>query len=216
MNFHLKESLGMKNFERYFRQFIHVHYPQDAANLISDIAKEFNTIKADVDFASSSQNLVDRRLLFTSYFLAFIKVLEKRGESYETIRKISLQIVNEYVRPKNRFQKFLKVLPVALLKTQMGIVLVKAFARRVSNLGHPEGFVVKVITDKNETYGLGYGIDILECGICKLFNKHGYSKYAGILCEVDEITSGLAGLQLVRSGTIANGASKCDFRWKVL
>ncbi len=206
----------MKNFERYFRQFIHVHYPQDSANLMRDIAREFNAIKADVDFARSSQNLIDRRLLFTSYFLAFIKVLEKQGESYETIRKISLQIVNEYVRPKNRIQRFLKVLPVALLKTRMGRVLVKAFERRVSKAGHPDGFVVKIITDKYETYGLGYGIDILECGICKLFNKHGYSKYASILCEVDEITSGLAGLKLFRSGTIANGASKCDFRWKAL
>ena len=112
----------MKNFERYFRQSIQVHYPQDFANLIRDIAKEFNTIKADVAFASTSQNLVDRRLLFTSYFLAFIKVMEKRGESYETIRKISLQIVNEYVRPKNRIQRFLKVLPVKLLKTQTGSV----------------------------------------------------------------------------------------------
>lgn len=206
----------MKNFERYFRQFIHVHYPQDSANLMRDIETEFNTIKADVAFASTSQNLVDRRLLFTSYFLAFIKVMEKRGESYETIRKISLQIVNEYVRPKNRIQRFLKVLPVKLLKTQMGNVLVKAFERRVSKPGHPDGFVVNIITDKDETYGLGYGIDILECGICKLFNKHGYSKYASILCEVDEITSGLAGLQLFRSGTIANGAAKCDFRWKAL
>jgi hypothetical protein len=82
-------------------------------------------------------------------------------------------------------------------------------------IGHPDGFVVKMITDKKETYGLGYGIDIVECGICKLFNKHGYYQYARILCEVDELTSGLAGLKLIRAGTIANGASKCDFRWKV-
>ena len=34
-----------------------------------------------------------------------------------------------------------------------------------------------------------------------------------ILCEVDEITSALAGLKLVRTGTIANGAKKCDFRF---
>ncbi|MBL7784508.1 MAG: L-2-amino-thiazoline-4-carboxylic acid hydrolase, partial [Chitinophagales bacterium] len=44
--------------------------------------------------------------------------------------------------------------------------------------------------------------------MCKLFQKHDYSKYASILCEVDEITSGLAGLQLIRTGTIANGAKK--------
>ncbi len=41
------------------------------------------------------------------------------------------------------------------------------------------------------------------------------SATASILCEVDKLTSSLAGLEMVRSGTIANGAAKCDFRWKI-
>jgi hypothetical protein len=86
--------------------------------------------------------------------------------------------------------------------------------KKVSKRSHPDGFVANIITDKEETFGLGYGIDILECGICKLFKKHNYEKYSSILCEVDEITSGLAGLSLVRTGTIALGAKKCDFRFK--
>lgn len=204
----------MKHYKEYFKQSIEANYPRTSKDLLLQIEHEFNTLKEDVNFANTSQNLVDRRLLFTSYFLAFIVILDKQGESYEKIREISLQIVHEYVRPKNRFQKFMKILPVLLLKSGMGNVMVKAFAGRVSAAGHPDGFVAKIITDKNETYGLGYGVDILECGICKLFNKHGYSRYAKILCEVDEITSGLAGLQLIRSGTIANGALKCDFRWR--
>ena len=76
--------------------------------------------------------------------------------------------------------------------------------------------MASIIRGKDETYGLGYGIDIVECGICKLFQKHNYQQYASILCEVDEITSSLAGLQLIRTGTIASGASKCDFRFKKL
>ena len=72
-----------------------------------------------------------------------------------------------------------------------------------------------MITDTKETYGLGYGIDILECGICKLYNKHNYNKFASILCEIDHITTSLAGLEMVRMGTIANGAQKCDFRYKL-
>jgi hypothetical protein len=49
---------------------------------------------------------------------------------------------------------------------------------------------------------LGYGVDILECGICKLFKKHGYEQYASILCEVDRVTSGLADWNH-QNGTIA-------------
>ena len=86
--------------------------------------------------------------------------------------------------------------------------------RKISKRGHPDGFVAKIITDKSETYGLGYGFDILECGICKLFKKYNNEKYSSILCEVDRFTSSLAGLDLIRNGTIANGAEKCDFRFK--
>lgn len=50
--------------------------------------------------------------------------------------------------------------------------------------------------------------------ICKLFQKHGAGRYAAILCEVDKLTSSLAGLELIRSGTIANGAAKCDFKFR--
>lgn len=80
--------------------------------------------------------------------------------------------------------------------------------------GHPDGFRVNMLTDKAETLGFGYGFDIMECGICKLFKKHNYQKYTPILCEVDHITSNLAGLTLIRTGTIANGATTCDFRFK--
>ena len=118
------------------------------------------------------------------------------------------------MQPKNKVQAYLKRLTPALITTWLGKILVKSLSNKVRVNQHPDGFVARIITDRKETFGFGYGIDILECGICKLFTKHNYQKYASILCEVDEITSGLAGLQLIRTGTIANGATKCDFRFK--
>ena len=94
-------------------------------------------------------------------------------------------------------------------------MLIKILQRKVSKNKSKEGFVANIITNKEETYGIGYGVDILECGICKLFQKHNYYKYASILCEVDEVTTRLAGLEMIRTGTIATGAKKCDFRYKL-
>lgn len=96
----------------------------------------------------------------------------------------------------------------------IGPFVPKKDAQKISRKWHEDGFRAELITDKEETYGLGYGIDILECGICKLFSKHHAQAYTPILCEVDKITSNLAGLELIRKGTIANGADKCDFRFK--
>lgn len=204
----------MKNYKKYFYKSIKQHYPNNADIIISSVENHFNIIAVDTSFAATSANPVDRRLDFSAYFLALIKTLDELGEPYETIRAICLETVTDYVKPKNKLQAALKKFPVKLVNTWIAKIFLPVFARKVSNRANSEGFVAKIITGKKETFGLGYGIDILECGICKLFKKHNYQKYASILCEVDEVTSNLAGLQLVRTGTIALGAKKCDFRFK--
>ena len=201
-------------YRKYFIAAIERNYPSDSAFIVDSTDKNFQSISKDTQFASTSSNPIDRRLDFTAYFLALIKTLDERGESFETIRKICLETILEFVRPKNSIQRFLKRLPVLLIDTWIANIFLKTFKKKIQQRSHPDGFVATVITDKNETYGLGYGFDIVECGICKLFQKHNYQKYAPILCEVDEVTSGLAGLELIRSGTIALGANKCDFRFK--
>lgn len=148
-----------------------------------------------------------------AYFLALIQTLEKSQIGFEQIKSICIEIATEYVRPKNKIQNWLKKFPPKLINTKLASQLLKMMNKKISQKGHKDGFLAKVITDKQETYGFGYGIDILECGVCKLFKKHSAEKYTPILCEVDKITSSLAGLELVRKGTIANGADKCDFRF---
>lgn len=205
----------MDDYRKYFRQFVKKNYPNDFDNILAATDRHYKAISVDTAFAKTSKNPIDKRLDFSSFFLALIKTLDERAETFENIRKICLQITTEYVQPKSKTQKFFKRLIPRMTNTWFGQILIKAFHKRVNVNTNSDGFIAKIITDKQETYGLGYGVDIIECGICKLFNKHNYSKYASILCEVDEITSGLAGLQLYRTGTIANGAKKCDFRFKL-
>jgi hypothetical protein len=171
-------------------------------------------ISKDVAFAKRSPNPIDRRLDFCAYFLSLIKVLEERGEPYEAIRKICLDITIEMVRPKNKLSYFGRKIFPLLTNTWLGGIMIKILQQKAILKPHPLSFRARVITDRKETFGLGYGIDILECGICKLFHKHEMGIYAKILCEVDKITTEHAGLQLIRTGTIANGANKCDFRYR--
>ena len=204
----------MSSYKKYFTTAVKHHFSTGAENIIADTERHFTNISPDIQFAKTSSNPIDRRLDFCGYFLALIITLDERGESFDNIRKICLDIVTEYVRPKNKMQQLLKRLPPKLFNSWLAGIFIKSFQKRISTNSNPDGFVANIITDNEETFGLGYGIDILECGICKLFKKHHCEKYAGILCEVDEMTSAMAGLQLVRQGTIANGAKKCDFRFK--
>ena len=204
----------MANYRKYFVAGIKKNFPDNSNAIITKADIHYNIISADTSFAARSKNPIDKRLDFSAYFLALIKTLDEQGEKFETTRRICLEIVTEYVKPKNKLQQFLKKLPVKLINTRLATFFFKAFNKRVSKNSNPDGFIANIITDKKETLGLGYGVDILECGICKLFKKHNYQKYSSILCEVDHITSDLAGLKLIRNGTIALGAKKCDFRWE--
>jgi hypothetical protein len=201
-------------YRKFFRRAIESRFPGEAAAMIISVEEHFATISEDTRFAATSRNPVDRRIDFSAYFLALIKVLETKSISFEQIRSICLEITIDYVSPKNFFKKWLKKLPAKLVGSVVAKPLINKFDQKISIKEHPDGFRAKILTDKSETYGLGYGVDILECGICKLFQKHDAGKYASILCEVDKVTSGLAGLELIRNGTIANGAEKCDFRFK--
>src|SRR4030095_1720978 len=204
----------MVKYRKYFIAGIKKNFPGRYDDIISKVDAHYKIISADTAFAASSSNPIDKRLDFCGYFLGLIKALDEQGESFETTMKICLEIVTEYVKPKNKFQQILKKLPVKLINTWLATFFLKRFNNRVSKNSNPGGFIANIITDKKETRGLGYGVDILECGICKLFNKHNYQKYSSILCEVDALTSDLAGLKLIRNGTIALGAKKCDFRWE--
>jgi len=206
----------MRYYKKYFNKAIAGHFPDRYHNLISEIENHYKEISIDTNFALTSKNPMDKRLDFCAYFLALIKTLDKSGESFETIRTVCLEVVIDYVRPKNKFQEFVKRISPKLVNTSLARMALKFLHKRVSKKANPQGFVAHIITDKTQTHGFGYGFDIIECGICKLFKKHRFEKYASILCEVDKVTSGMAGLELVRNGTIANGAKICDFRFKKL
>ena len=203
----------MNHYKKYFVKAIKATYPNNCNEIILQVDNHYKHIAQDTTFASTSENPIDRRLDFSAYFFALIKTLDKQGETFVNTRKICLQVVIEYVQPKNKIQAYIKRLLPKLINTCFGQVLIRSFNKKTSVNANADGFIANIITGKEETLGFGYGIDILECGICKLFKKHQYQKYASILCEVDEITSGLAGLKLIRTGTIANGAKKCDFRF---
>ena len=204
----------MAKYKKYFITTIKRKFPGNSDEMIARTDAHYEVISVDTSFAASSKNPIDKRLDFCAYFLALIKTLDEQGERFETTRRICLEIVTEYVKPKNQFQELVKKLPAKLVNTWLAAFFLKKFDKRVSKNSNPDGFIANIITDQQETLGLGYGVDILECGICKLFKKHHYQKYAAILCEVDAVTSDLAGLKLVRKGTIALGAPKCDFRWE--
>ena len=74
-------------------------------------------------------------------------------------------------------------------------------------------WVVDILTG-NDEYDLGY--DYHECGACKLCNDEGCPELAAYLCRMDYVLADIMNMKLVRTGSIAEGAPYCDFRYSRL
>lgn len=57
-------------------------------------------------------------------------------------------------------------------------------------------------------------MNIKSCAICHLFSQHDAMDLVPYMCASDDVISDKSGQGLMRSGTIALGASHCDFRFK--
>ncbi len=204
----------MANFRPYIKRSINQQFPFIATSLMTMIDDEYLLVKRNVDFAQHPVNPLDKRLELAAYLLSVIIVLDQHGCSYQQIKSLILNVANEYVKPKNALHAWWKKAKVNLLSQPYMHWFLDKFDTKVSRKGHPDGFVAHIIQKRKADNEFIFGFDILECGICKLFSRYNYGHFVNILCEVDFITSELAGLTLHRTGTIAAGAHKCDFRFE--
>jgi hypothetical protein len=65
----------MKSYRQYFVRRIRDRYPEKADSFIFETDNHYKTISIDTFFSKASGNPIDKRLDFSSYFLALIKTL---------------------------------------------------------------------------------------------------------------------------------------------
>lgn len=78
---------------------------------------------------------------------------------------------------------------------------------------YPGDWVARAYVGDGDGFDLGY--DMLECGAVKLFKAQGMMDVAPYFCLNDFPRSRAEGTGLARTGTIAQGAALCDFRYKL-
>jgi hypothetical protein len=171
------------------------------------------TIAPTVAPFRTSPNPMDRRIELGGRFLAIVQVLEARGVDDATLRRLVLETARALVTPRNRLVRWAWRARTAMLLWPPVFHLLSRKAVQLGSRTMPEGFRVRFVPGRPGEFT--FGMDFLACGLCSLFERHGAGRHTRLLCEVDHLTAQLAGLRLARTGTLAEGASHCDFRWSV-
>lgn len=75
----------------------------------------------------------------------------------------------------------------------------------------PNEFVFEIIEGDEHSER---GMNITSCAICHLFSRYDAMELVPYMCSFDDVVSDASGQGLRRTGTIALGATHCDFRFR--
>jgi hypothetical protein len=143
--------------------------------------------------------------------LAFFLALRQRGHPVEAIGQFFYAAENGGGPRAGPAPGWL----VRLLIRLAGPLLLRPMrqAARESVEQRRQGEFVFAMVDRRED--TDFGFDILECAVCDAFAKQGALDVVPYICALDDKASDALGLGLRRSGTIALGSDRCDFRYKL-
>jgi L-2-amino-thiazoline-4-carboxylic acid hydrolase len=91
-------------------------------------------------------------------------------------------------------------------------VLRNAVVRAAERSQEPGGFVMRRVRDAP---GELLAFDVERCPLAELFAREGAPEVGPLICKLDDVmVEALHGVELRRTGTIAGGATRCDFRYR--
>lgn len=98
--------------------------------------------------------------------------------------------------------------------TPEALAATRAWALETQKRRYPADWVASYVEGDGATFDYGY--DYVECGALKYFRAQGAADVAPWYCRNDFTISKIMGTGLFRTGTLADGAPRCDFRYRRL
>ncbi|MEW6406682.1 MAG: L-2-amino-thiazoline-4-carboxylic acid hydrolase [Chloroflexota bacterium] len=181
---------------------------ENANALVTDARREFESLIPQLPYIGGKQPFTEF-VVFTGMMLAMYRVAIAHGKTAEQTGELVYEIGRAFLKP-----------PVVFLLRLVKMVdfsprtweRMRERALESHQRKYPDGYVYNFVEGDGETFD--YGVDYLECASCKFLAKHGAPELAPYLCPVDILYSEALGWGLTRTQTLAEGAAKCDFRFK--
>jgi hypothetical protein len=177
-------------------------------NLIKGARREYEALIPQLPYIGGKQPFT-QFIIFTAWFLAMYRVLQRRGETVEQVGVLIYELGGAFMSAS---PKFLQRLFGHMTFSRRYLRNLRKRAAELQRRQYPGDYVYEFVEGDGETYD--YGVDYIECGTCKFLNEQGAPELAPYLCTADRLYSEAFGWGLVRTTTIAEGGEKCDFRFR--
>ena len=179
-----------------------------SATLIMETKQAYEALVPEIPYVGGKGNIFTEWLNYGAYYLAMYRALSARGHNVNSVGKLifeTYEVMADYPR------WFLRIVGRFKYGKKYEEKLRRAAAESQKRK-YPGDFVSSFIEGDKENFD--YGLDITECGICKLYDAQGAERLSRYMCLSDYVVSKAFNRGLVRYNTIAEGDKKCDFRFK--
>jgi hypothetical protein len=148
-------------------------------------------------------------LLPTTRYLAIYKTFQAHGRTLEEAGRLAYEIGEAEIA----------ALP-GWVRRAIGILwfsrwLTKGLQRKEASSHerrYPGASVIAYVEGDGQDFD--YGVDYVECAVCKFLGQQDAAELAPYACAVDRPASEMLGWGLRRTTTLAEGGPRCDFRFK--
>jgi hypothetical protein len=185
-------------------------YGAQAADALSTVARrEYEALIPQLPYIGGRRNPDTRLIIAAAMFLALYRALKRHGEPVEEIGEFVHQAVETFFGMVPRFPLRLYGRLNFTLRT---LRRAQRMALESQKREYPGAWVYSVIEGDGGTFD--WGIDQLECGICKFYAAQDADEFTRYVCALDFVASDYFGWGLVRTTTLAEGGRRCDFRFR--
>jgi hypothetical protein len=181
-----------------------------------EVMAEFDIVLAQMPHVGGAANRMSDFFMRLLGFLALGRVLHRHGVAPAVIGEIEretykaqlltvpeaerLAAGRQFMSPENR----------ELVRGQAA-----ASTTAAHRAAFPDDFAYDYV-EPGPGDAFEFGIDYKACGFCKFAARHGDKEILPNLCGLDFDAYAARGIRLVRTQTLASGASHCDFRFSRL
>lgn len=192
------------------RRFLVDRYGEEGADELSrDIRKKYQEIIPQIPrIGGVRAGAFNSFLRITAQELAVYKAVKERGGTAPE----AWEICHEAIRLRmERFPKWKRRLLRRLLHSGISRQIVRRREQK-GEQPHFGDFQVRYLSGDGGDFDIG--VDYLRCGNLELAKKLGAEEFAPYVCMSDIGLSDALGWGLIRTQTLADGCSHCDFRFK--
>ena len=190
------------------RRVLTARYGKPSRAIARQARQEFKLLIRRLPDIGGLRNSRMQLVAAAALFLALYRPLRARGIAVEEIGAVIGEVVGA------AYDAF----PPFLLRLYGGLYFTRSAVRRAEKaaLGSQErryagDWVFRFVAGNGE---FDWGVDYVECGIIKFFQREGAEEFTPTMCGLDWLASERFGWGLQRTCTLASGGERCDFRFR--